>query len=142
LNNRDNIKAMIKIVKKYLLYCLVCLQIIVPFIHAHEFGRDSYKEHIFHFHADEIGTANSTNNTIGQTQVGENQIVGAITTVASGIKTALAGDFADAIALMVVLFSFVLLPFNFKCRLLPLRFQAANYQRIAYSLYPSRAPPH
>ena len=130
-----------KILKNYLLLCLICLQIVAPFIHAHAFGRDSYKEHIFHLHADETGNVNSANNALSQTHVGENQMIGAITTVASGIKTSLADYFADDIALMAILFSFVLLLLNFKSRLLPLRFQTANYQRIAYSLHPSRAPP-
>ncbi|MFM9836530.1 MAG: hypothetical protein ACKVOA_10555 [Methylophilaceae bacterium] len=126
-----------KIVKKYLLLCLICLQIVAPFIHAHAFGHDSFKEHIIHFHTDEVGNQNSVDNAFSQTHVGENQMVGAITTVAKGIKTVL----ADEIALMAILFSFVLILFNFKKLFLPPLFQTANYQRIAYSLLPSRAPP-
>ncbi|MBC7755172.1 MAG: hypothetical protein H7Z20_00730 [Bdellovibrio sp.] len=132
---------MLETVKKYLLYCLICLQIVVPFIHAHEFGHDSYKEHIFHFHTDEISNVNNANTALGQAHVSENQIIGAITTVASGIKTSLADHFADDIALIAILFSFVLLIFNLKSRFVPSRFQTANYQRIAYSLHHSRAPP-
>ena len=133
--------AVLKIAKKYLLYCLVCLQIFVPFIHAHEFGRDSYKEHIFHFHTDEISNVNNANAALGQAHVSENQIIGTVTTVASGIETSLADHFADDIALLAVLFSFVLLLFNFNNQFLRTYFQTTHYRRIAYSLYTSRAPP-
>lgn len=130
-----------KNVKNYVVLCLICLQILVPFIHGHEFGRDSYNERIFHFHTDEISNVNNGNAVSSQTHVSENQIIGAITTVASGIKASLTDNFADHIALLAILFSFALLVFNFKSRLVPPHFQTANYQRIAYSLHPSRAPP-
>ena len=103
-----------KNVKKYLVLCLICLQMVAPFIHAHAFGLDSFKQHIFHFHTDEISNVNSADTALSQTHIGENTIIGAIITVSNGIKTALADDFADVIALMAVLFSFVLLLINFK----------------------------
>ena len=129
--------------KKYLVICLVCLQMVAPFIHAHTFGLDSFKQHMFHFHTDEVSNTNinSADTAISQTHVGENQIIGAIITVANGIKTALADHFADDIALMAVLFSFVLLLFNFNNQFLRTYFQTTHYRRIAYSLYTSRAPP-
>ncbi len=129
--------------KKYLVFCLVCLQMVAPFIHAHAFGLDSFKQHMFHLHTDEISNINLTNaNTaISQTHVGENQIIGAIVTVANGIKTALAVHFADDIALIAVLLSFVLPLFNFKNLFLRNYSQTTHYRRIAYSLYTSRAPP-
>ena len=129
--------------KKYLVFCLVCLQMVAPFIHAHAFGLDSFKQHMFHFHTDEVSNTNinSADTAISQTHVGENQIIGAITTVANGIKTALADHFADDIALMAVLFSFVLLLFNFNNLFLRTYSQTTHYRRIAYSLYTSRAPP-
>ena len=129
--------------KKYLVFCLVCLQMVAPFIHAHAFGLDSFKQHMFHFHTDEVSNINinSADTAISQTHVGENQIIGAIITVANGIKTALADDFADDVALMAVLFSFVLLLFNFNNLFLRTYSQTTHYRRIAYSLYPSRAPP-
>ena len=127
--------------KKYLVFCLVCLQMVAPFIHAHAFGLDSFKQHIFHFHTDEVSNINSADTALSQTHIGENQLIGAITTVASGIKTSLADDFADVIALMAVLFSFVLLLFNFNNLFLRAYSQTTHYRRIAYSLYTSRAPP-
>ena len=134
---------MCKNVKKYLVLCLICLQMVAPFIHAHAFGLDSFKQHIFHFHTDEVSNINinSADTALSQTHIGENQLIGAITTVASGIKTSLADDFADVIALMAVLFSFVLLLINFKNLFLPTYSQTTNYRRNAYSLYTSRAPP-
>ena len=132
---------MCKNVKKYLVLCLICLQMVAPFIHAHAFGLDSFKQHIFHFHTDEISNVNSADTALSQTHIGENTIIGAIITVSNGIKTALADDFADVIALMAVLFSFVLLLINFKNLFLPTYSQTTNYRRNAYSLYTSRAPP-
>ena len=129
-------------VKKYLVFCLVCLQMVAPFIHAHALGFDSFKQHMFHFHTDEVSNINinSADNAISQKHVGENQIIFAIITVANGIKTDLADHFADDIALMAVLFSFVLLLFNFKNLSIRTYSQTTHYRRIAYSLYTSRAP--
>ncbi len=129
--------------KKYLVFCLVCLQMVAPFIHAHAFGLDSFKQHIFHFHTDEVSNINinSADTALSQTHIGENTIIGAIITVSNGIKTSLADDFADVIALMAALFSFVLLLINFKNLFLPTYSQTTNYRRNAYSLYTSRAPP-
>jgi hypothetical protein len=68
-------------------------------------------------------------------------VIGAVTTIGSGIRTSLVDFIADNIASIAILFFFLLPIFDFKSRLVPPCFQTANYQRIAYSLHLSRAPP-
>ena len=128
-------------IKKYLLLCLVFLQFIAPFIHAHEFGHDSFKEHTFHLHTDGISNLNGANNALNQAHVGENQIIGAVTTVASGIKTSVADDIADSIAVMAILFTLVLLVFGISARFIWQPIQALPTQRYFYALQNPRAPP-
>ena len=129
------------------------MQFIAPFIHAHAFGNDSSKEHTFHLHADKVSSESnshitnqitnhsSTNSTLNQAQIGDNQIISAITTVANGIKTSVADDIADGIAVMAVLFTFVLLVFNASARLVWQPIQAIPTQRYFYALQNPRAPP-
>jgi hypothetical protein len=127
-----------KSVKIYLAFCMICLQILSPFIHAHAFGSDSFKEHVFHVHAAEINPAFANNQSAKPANVSEQAIVGTIVTVSSGIKQA----FADDTVFMAILFTLALLLFNTPNRLISSYFQTANYQRHAYSLLPARAPPH
>ena len=117
------------------------LQFIAPFIHAHEFGHDSFKEHTFHLHTDEISHLNSANNALNQTQVGENQLIGAVTTVASGIKTSLDDDIVDGIAAMAIFFSLALLIFGVSTRFIWQPIQALPTLRYFYALQNPRAPP-
>ena len=131
---------MIKI-KKYLLLGLIFLQFIAPFVHAHEFGHDSFKEHTLHLHTDEMSNLKSANNALNQTQVGENQLIGAVTTVASGIKTSLADDIVDGIAAMAIFFSLALLIFGVSTRFIWQPIQALPTQRYFYALQNPRAPP-
>ena len=117
------------------------LQFIAPFIHAHTFGYDNSKDNAFHVHADEVHSANSTSNSLNQAQISENQIIGAITTVASGIKTSLADDIADGIAVMAILFTVVLLVFGISARFVWQPILALHSQRYFYVLQNPRAPP-
>ena len=117
------------------------LQFIAPFIHAHTFGYDNSKDNAFHVHADKVSSANSTSNSLNQAQISENQIIGAITTVASGIKTSVADDIADGIAVMAILFTLVLLVFGISARFVWQPIQALPTQRYFYALQNPRAPP-
>lgn len=140
-------------IKKYLLLSLIFLQFIAPFIHAHAFGYDSSKEHTFHLHADkvasesnshitnQISNQSSTNSSLNQAQIGDNQIISAITTVANGIKTSVAEDITDGIAVIAILFTFVLLVFSASARLVWQPIQAIPTQRYFYVLQNPRAPP-
>jgi hypothetical protein len=128
-------------IKKYFLQCLIFLQLIAPFIHAHAFGHDSFKEHIFHVHSDEISTTDFNVEAIQTTKINQPYLVGAVFTVASGIKQSLSDDIENDIASIAIVFIIVLLLFNILIRLIPYYFRVVNYQRIAYSLQNPRAPP-
>lgn len=130
-----------KNVKIYLILSLICLQLVAPFIHAHAFGLDSLKAHFFHVHTVEIGNANSTNGALTQAHIGENEIIGAITTVASGIKTSLADTIADGIAALAIFFTLALLIFDVPARFFANSGLVLYSQRYVYSQQNPRAPP-
>ncbi len=132
---------MLKQTKNFLMLCLIALQFVAPFIHAHAFGHDSFKAQVFHMHAEEIGQAISVNSSLNQPHIGENEVIGAVTTVASGIKASLADDIADGLAVMAIFFIFALLIFNAPTRFLANTAQALSLQRNFYSLQSPRAPP-
>lgn len=133
------------------------MQFIAPFIHAHAFGYDSANEHTFHVHADKVASESnshitnqitshitnqsSINSSLNQAQIGDNQIISAITKVANGIKTSVADDIADGIAVIAILFTFVLLFFSASARLIWQPIQALTPQRYFYVLQNPRAPP-
>ncbi len=130
-----------KNVKIYLILSLICLQIVAPFIHAHAFGLDSLKAHFLHVHTVENDNANSTNGALTQAHIAENEIIGAITTVASGIKTSLADTIADNIAAFAVFFTLALLIFNVPVRIYANSGLVLYPQRYAYFRQNPRAPP-
>jgi hypothetical protein len=68
---------------------------------------DDSESHGFHIHSDEV-SASSNNQEIANTQISDQPIVGAIITVANGIKVSKADDIADNLAMLVVLFTIVL----------------------------------
>ena len=132
---------MLKLSKNSLMMCLVMLQFIAPFIHAHAYGLDDSKVHGFHIHSDEVSTS-SNNQDVANTQITDQSIVGAIITVANGIKISKADDIADNLAMLAVLFSIVLIVFS-KSTSLKLSFlQVAKYCHTPYSLQNPRAPPY
>ena len=128
-------------VKIYLILSLICLQVVAPFIHAHAFGLDSMKAHFFHVHTVENGNANSYSGALTQAHIGENEIIGAITTVASGIKTTLADTIADGIAALAIFFTLALLIFDVPARFFANSGLVLYPQRYAYSQQNPRAPP-
>lgn len=132
---------MLKCIRQFLLFCLISLQFIAPFIHAHAFGHESFNEHTFHVHADEIPTVVYNQEAIQATHINQQHLVGTIFTVASGIKQAFADDVSDDIALMAIVFSLVLLIFNVPSKFASRYNQLTKYQRIVYSQQNPRAPP-
>ncbi len=124
-------------IKKYLLLCLIVLQFIAPLIHAHAFGHDSFKEHNFHLHSDEIGNISNANSGLNQTYVTENEQVGAVTTVANGIRTSLADD----IAVIAVFFTLAFLIVSIASRFASCFTQFLRTQQNLYSHQNPRAPP-
>ena len=132
---------MLKQAKRCLMLCLIALQFVAPFIHAHAFGHDSFSEHAFHLHADELINPNLLNVSLDQAQLGHNEIAGAITTVASGIKNAVADDIADGIAFIAIFFTLLLLSFNRSESFVWQPIQALLTHLNFYSPQRSRAPP-
>ena len=139
--NQYNIHTMLKLSKNFLMLCLVMLQFFAPFIHAHAYGLDDSKEHGFHIHSNEVSTP-SNNQGIANTQISDQPTVGAIITVASGIKVSKADDIADNIAMLAVLFTIVLIVFSKSSPLRPSFFQVPKYRHTPYSLQSPRAPPY
>jgi hypothetical protein len=120
------------------------LQLVAPFIHAHAFEHDSFKAQALHVHTDIAISAineNSANNSFSQGQVGENQIIDAITSVASGIKNSVADDIADGIAVMAVFFILALLVVNTLAHFVKPPIRGFYSQRYFFSLQNPRAPP-
>jgi hypothetical protein len=68
---------------------------------------DDSESHGFHIHSDEV-SASSNNQEIANTQISDQPIVGAIITVANGIKVSKADDIAENLAMLAVLFTIVL----------------------------------
>jgi predicted PurR-regulated permease PerM len=127
---------MLKLTKQFLLLCLIVLQFVAPFIHAHAFEHNSFTEHVLHLHATEM-TNNDYENEINQTQLHNHEIIGAITSVANGIKTSI----TDGIVVIAVFFSLALLIFNVSARFVCQSIQFLHTQRYFYSLHSPRAPP-
>jgi hypothetical protein len=117
------------------------LQFIAPFIHAHAFGSDTYKEQAFHVHNAVVASPNTAATSLSQTLIGESQFDGAIVTVASGIKNSVADDIATSIAVMAIFFTLALLIFNAFIVFTKHRTQTLPHQRYSYSSQSPRAPP-
>ncbi len=130
-----------KNVKNYLVLCLICLQVIAPFIHAHAFGIDSFKQHIFHLHTNETSNVGNAIHELDQAHIAQSQTDGAIFTVASGIKTAVSDEEIDSIAVVAALFIFVLLRFAIITRYIKPINQVLNSQPHNYYPQSPRAPP-
>ena len=121
--------------------CLVMLQFFAPFIHAHAYGLDDSKEHGIHIHSSEVSTP-SNNQVVINTQLSDQPSIGAIVTVANGIKVSKADDIADNLAMLAVLFTIILIVFNKSSPLKPSFLQAPKYHHTPYSLQSPRAPPY
>ncbi len=130
-----------KNVKNYLVLCLICLQVVAPFIHAHAFGHDSFKKHEFHLHLEALDNVSSANDTVSQVHIAKSAIDGAIFTVASGIKTAVSDEESDTIAVVAAFFIFILLRFAIVTRFIKPINQVLNPQRYVYYPQSPRAPP-
>jgi hypothetical protein len=133
--------------------CLIGLQLIAPFIHAHAFGLDTFNERTLHIHADiaplaDLQTAGEqnmqpeTNSHLMQLdQMGE-QHTGYVITVASGVNSP-----ADANAMLSPLIGIALLMvFALMLMQLPpsLIFSTTPSLALKQLSYPSqnpRAPP-
>jgi hypothetical protein len=139
--NQYNIHTMFKLSKNFLMLCLVMLQFFAPFIHAHAYGLDDSKEHGIHIHSSEV-SAPVNDPAVDNTQISDQPIVGAIVTVASGIKVSKADDIADNLAMLAVLFTIISIIFNESSPLRPSFFQAPKYRHTPYSLQSPRAPPY
>jgi hypothetical protein len=88
---------------------------------------DDSESHGFHIHSDEV-SASSNNQEIANTQISDQPIVGAIITVANGIKVSKADDIADNLAMLAVLFTIVLIVFSKLSSLKPSFLQVVKYR--------------
>jgi hypothetical protein len=132
---------MFKLSKNFLMLCLVMLQFFAPFIHAHAYGLDDSKEHGIHIHSSEV-SVQVNDPAVDNTQISDQPTVGAIVTVASGIKISKADDIADNLAMLAVLFTIISIVFSKSNPLSPSFFQAHKYRHTPYSLQSPRAPPY
>lgn len=139
--NQYNPHTMFKLSKNFLMLCLVMLQFLAPFIHAHAYGFDDSKVHGFHIHSSEIN-ASSNNQGIANTQLSDQPTVGSIVTIGSGIKVSKADDIADNIAMLAAFFTIVLVIFNLAIRLKLSFLRVSKYLHTPYSLQNPRAPPY
>jgi hypothetical protein len=139
--NQYNIHTMFKLSKNFLMLCLVMLQFFAPFIHAHAYGLDDSKEHGIHIHSSEV-SAPVNDPAVDNTQISDQPTVGAIATVASGIKVSKADEIADNLAMLAVLFTIISTIFYKSSPLRPSFFQAPKYRHTPYSLQSPRAPPY
>ena len=133
---------MLKQAKQLLMVCLMALQFVAPFIHAHAFGHDSFKEHAFHMHtAETVHASNNVNHAFNQAHISEYEITGAITTVSSGIKNTGSDDITDGLVAFALFFTLAILLFatiNYRNR----RFSKSLYvKQNYYFLQNPRAPP-
>ena len=132
---------MLKPTKTFLMLFLIVLQFIAPFLHAHAFGLDDNKQSGFHIHSDEISALNFNNISANKSYIDTQQIVGAVVTVASGNKLSDADDLDNHLAMVAILFAFVIFIFGGLRRYMPRHFQVANQLQPYYSLQNPRAPP-
>ena len=117
------------------------LQFFAPFIHAHAYGLDDSKEHGIHIHSSEV-SVQANDPAVDNTRISDQPTVGAIVTVASGIKISKADDIADNLAMLAVLFTIISIVFSKSNPLSPSFFQAHKYRHTPYSLQSPRAPPY
>ncbi|MDI1300182.1 hypothetical protein [Methylotenera sp.] len=117
------------------------LQFFAPFIHAHAYGLDDSKVHGFHIHSNEVSPT-SNNQVIANTQLSDQPSIGAIVTVANGIKVSKADDIDDNLAMLAVLFTIISIVFNKASPLKPSFLQTSKYRHTPYSLQSPRAPPY
>jgi hypothetical protein len=138
----------------YLVVCLAFLQLLVPFIHAHANGKDSYQEHNIHLHyVDSVSDNRDTllkvvfeplvqmqslqQHSIKQHQVEQATLDSTVFTVSNATRFNVGLDL-DAILLsvLVVFFSIVLVKNTFPSGF----FKPYSYQKYYLPSSP-RAPP-
>lgn len=125
--------------KIYLAWCLIALQLVAPFIHAHAFGLDALSERAVHIHVDVMGAQTSQNL---QSDTTFEQQTGYAVTVANGIvpqdETELL--LSTVIGLAVLLSFSLLLKKNTRVIFEPL--SPLFLMRLSYHTPNLRAPPH
>ena len=132
---------MLKPTNTLLMLFLIVLQFIAPFLHAHALGLDDHEQPGFHVHNDEMSALNFNSLSANKLYMDTQQIVGAVFTVASGNKLSDADDLDNHLALVAILFAFVIFTFGGYVHYMLCRFKVANQLQPYYSLQNPRAPP-
>ena len=128
-------------IKKYLLLCLIFLQIVAPFIHAHAFGLDGSKQPSLHIHSSEVSAINFNKNSASKSYIGTQQAVGAVFTVSSGNKVSDTDDLENYQAMVAILFALGCLIFGGLTHFIPRHFLVSYQLQPHYLLQNPRAPP-
>ncbi|HOY70983.1 MAG TPA: hypothetical protein PL131_09450 [Methylotenera sp.] len=130
---------MLNSLKIYLAFCLIGLQLIGPFIHAHAFGLDSLNERAVHIHS-HIATAQSTSNMLMDTST--EQAIGYVVTVANGIVPQNMDDLMlSPILGIAIFFSFALLLMSQQTHISYPPLKPLFRKRLSYNHPSPRAPP-
>lgn len=134
-------------IKKYLLLCLICLQLVAPFIHAHAFGLESMHAHAAHVHAtDDMFHNHRFSSDLNLHIVALNQqdtletpqAIGAVFKVANGVKRN-----ADFDIVPIILASFLVLSLFTLINKYPARpLNVSLHPQHFYSPHAPRAPPY
>ena len=128
---------MLNSLKIYLALCLIGLQLIGPFIHAHAFGLDTLNERAVHIHT-HITTPQSASNMLMDASPEQN--AGYVVTVASGIAPQ-HDELLNPLLSIAVLFSFALLMVPQFTRISYPLIKPQFRKRLSYHLSSPRAPP-
>lgn len=119
--------------------CLIGLQLIAPFIHAHAFGLDTLNERAVHIHTN-ISTPQSASSILMDSSA--EQSAGYVVSVASGIVPQNAGDLllSPLLSIAVLLsFAVLLVPQVTRISFTPIK--PLFRKRLIYNLSSPRAPP-
>jgi hypothetical protein len=139
---------MLKSIKIYLALCLIGLQLIAPFIHAHAFGLDSFNERSAHIHAN-LTPQFDVQNVQSATSYQDVQVVNAadsqisyVITVATGVNSPTDADVVLNILFGIALFvAFTLLLKHLSQAFIFSPVPPLFHKRLVCSNQNPRAPP-
>jgi hypothetical protein len=139
---------MLNSIKLYIALCLIGLQFIAPFIHAHAFGLDTFSERSLHVHADVQPVAAlqlhdlqpEASNALIQHSVEQHS--GYIITVASGINSSTDADaMLNPLLGIALLMVFALMLMSLPPSLIFSTTPSLALKQLSYPSQNPRAPP-
>jgi len=150
---------MLNSVKLYIVLCLIGLQLIAPFIHAHAFGLDTFNERSLHIHADteplpsllmddmhhidgQQIVSDDTNRYIMDVDDSIDQHSGYIITVASGVNSPTDADaILNSVLYIALLLVFALILLQLPPSLIFSTTPSLVLKQLSYPTQNPRAPP-